>query len=121
MLKPNSGFIRIGNTTRITSYNVCYTKLLRSLDDDSSRKPNLDMNIIRQIAEKTGLRFTPEKENAENTFAPIDLLDYIYAVLHSPAYREKYSRITSYNVCYTKLLRADSGKGRMYGRMFRIR
>ena len=26
----------------------------------------------------------------KNTFAPIDLLDYIYAVLHSSAYREKY-------------------------------
>jgi very-short-patch-repair endonuclease len=25
-----------------------------------------------------------------STFAPIDILDYIYAVLHSPAYREKY-------------------------------
>jgi very-short-patch-repair endonuclease len=25
-----------------------------------------------------------------NTFAPIDILDYIYAVLHSPTYREKY-------------------------------
>src|SRR5690606_31804078 len=24
------------------------------------------------------------------TFAPIDLLDYIYAILHSPSYREKY-------------------------------
>ncbi len=26
----------------------------------------------------------------EDTFAPIDILDYIYAVLHSPTYREKY-------------------------------
>jgi predicted helicase len=26
----------------------------------------------------------------QGTFAPIDLLDYIYAVLHSPTYREKY-------------------------------
>jgi len=26
----------------------------------------------------------------EGTFAPIDILDYIYAVLHSPTYREKY-------------------------------
>ena len=25
-----------------------------------------------------------------NSFAPIDLLDYIYAVLHSPTYRQKY-------------------------------
>jgi predicted helicase len=25
-----------------------------------------------------------------STFAPIDILDYIYAVLHSPSYRDKY-------------------------------
>ncbi|MDZ7807281.1 MAG: type ISP restriction/modification enzyme [Gracilimonas sp.] len=30
------------------------------------------------------------KKTREGTFAPIDLLDYIYAVLHSPSYREKY-------------------------------
>jgi predicted helicase len=36
------------------------------------------------------LTFTNEKETAKNTFAPIDILDYIYAVLHSPSYREKY-------------------------------
>ncbi len=28
--------------------------------------------------------------NYPQTFAPIDILDYIYAVLHSPTYREKY-------------------------------
>jgi very-short-patch-repair endonuclease len=28
--------------------------------------------------------------NYTQTFAPIDILDYIYAVLHSPTYREKY-------------------------------
>jgi predicted helicase len=42
------------------------------------------------MAKKIGLRFTAEKEETENTFAPIDILDYIYAVLHSPVYREKY-------------------------------
>lgn len=31
-----------------------------------------------------------EHENDNKTFAPIDLLDYIYAVLHSPHYRETY-------------------------------
>lgn len=40
--------------------------------------------------EKLGVRFTNEKEADEETFAPIDLLDYIYAVLHSPTYRDKY-------------------------------
>jgi predicted helicase len=70
------------------------------LKDDSSsqqkmglltdRTPNLNSEIVQQIAEKLGLNFTPEKEPTENTFAPIDILDYIYAVLHSPTYREKY-------------------------------
>ncbi len=48
------------------------------------------MEIVKQIADKIGLKFTLEKEETEGTFAPIDILDYIYAVLHSPAYREKY-------------------------------
>jgi len=30
------------------------------------------------------------KKDHPETFAPIDILDYIYAVLHSPKYREKY-------------------------------
>ena len=54
------------------------------------RKPNLNLEIVKQIAEKLGLTFTNEKENREDSFAPIDILDYIYAVLHSPNYREKY-------------------------------
>ena len=54
------------------------------------RKPNLIQEIVNVIAKKLSLTFTNEKEEAENTFAPIDILDYIYAVLHSPTYREKY-------------------------------
>jgi len=56
----------------------------------SERTPNLNTAIVKQIAENLGLTFTNEKETTENTFAPIDILDYIYAVLHSPSYREKY-------------------------------
>ena len=55
-----------------------------------TRVPNLNMEIINKIAKGLGLTFTNEKEKNQNTFAPIDLLDYIYAVLHSPSYREKY-------------------------------
>ena len=56
----------------------------------TERVPNLNIKIVTQIAEKSGLTFTNEKETTKNTFAPIDILDYIYAVLHSPTYREKY-------------------------------
>lgn len=62
----------------------------QTLDGKQERTPNLNMEIVGDIAKKIGLAFTPEKEEREETFAPIDILDYIYAVLHSPAYREKY-------------------------------
>lgn len=58
--------------------------------ETTERIPNLNMEIVNQIATGLGLTFTNEKEETLNTFAPIDLLDYIYAVLHSPTYREKY-------------------------------
>ena len=59
------------------------------------RTPNLKTEIVSQIAENLGLTFTNEpfdsaQDSPKTTFAPIDLLDYIYAVLHSPTYREKY-------------------------------
>ena len=57
---------------------------------DETRKPNLNEAIVNEISQRLGLQFTEEKEETENTFAPIDVLDYIYAVLHSPTYREKY-------------------------------
>jgi predicted helicase len=56
----------------------------------AERAPNLNPEIVNQIADKLGLTFTNEKKTTENIFAPIDILDYIYAVLHSPTYREKY-------------------------------
>jgi predicted helicase len=60
------------------------------LDYSLIRTPNLSRTIVQQIAQKIGLQFTNEKEQDPATFAPIDLLDYIYAVLHSPTYRETY-------------------------------
>jgi predicted helicase len=62
----------------------------QSFDNKTDRKPNLNNKIVQQIAKALKLTFTPEKEETKNTFAPIDILDYIYAVLHSPAYREKF-------------------------------
>lgn len=63
----------------------------QSIDQSTEKRtPNLNTEIVKQIAEKVGLAFTAEKETTKGTFAPIDILDYIYAVLHSPSYREKY-------------------------------
>ena len=65
------------------------TELLES-QDTPKRVPNLDPDIVVEIATAIGLTFTDEKTNKAGTFAPIDILDYIYAVLHSPTYRETY-------------------------------
>lgn len=58
-------------------------------------------SVIEMLLDHPALKGTPpHKENKpprptdtppkEGNFSPIDLLDYIYAVLHSPTYREKY-------------------------------
>lgn len=55
------------------------------------RTPNLNPEIINEISAKLGLPFAPDSDGGEtDSFAPIDILDYIYAVLHSPKYRETY-------------------------------
>ena len=81
-------------TSEITSIFPLYlypdTKGQQSIEQSSERTPNLNLDIVKEISDKLGLTFTNEKETTKGTFAPIDILDYIYAVLHSPTYREKY-------------------------------
>lgn len=71
-------------------YNYTMGKDQLEMGFQEKRTPNLNANIILKIVDKIGLRFTNEKETGQATFAPIDLLDYIYAVFHSPTYRETY-------------------------------
>lgn len=61
-----------------------------TLENSSERIPNLNIQVVARIKENLRLQFTNEKELTLGTFAPIDLLDYIYAIMHSPTYREKY-------------------------------
>ena len=85
----------ISNRDLVTNHTYNFPLYLYSNKEEGifieeQRKPNLNQEIINQIAKKTGLTYTNEKGDTKNTFAPIDVLDYIYAVLHSPNYREKY-------------------------------
>lgn len=47
--------------------------------DGEERIPNLNPDIVKQIAQSLGEQVEPQ-----------ELFDYIYAVLHSPNYRERY-------------------------------
>jgi predicted helicase len=71
-------------------------------EDSSERIPNLNPDEIQAFEAALNLPFAtenPEKsfvpsclrgESSPNQFTPIDILDYIYAVLHSPTYRDTY-------------------------------
>ncbi|MBL1321444.1 MAG: N-6 DNA methylase [Methylophaga sp.] len=60
------------------------------LDKPSTRVPNLNADLIEKISKKLDLPFIAEKQENKGSFSPIDLIDYIYAILHSPNYRNTY-------------------------------
>jgi len=66
------------------------TETQQTIGGRNQRFPNLDQVIVENIAKKIGETFSEEKVDVPATFAPIDILDYVYAVLHSQIYREKY-------------------------------
>jgi predicted helicase len=69
-----------------------------STEATAARTPNLNVEIVNKIAEKLGLQFVAEENLKLNlskkSFSPTDILDYIYAVLHSPTYRVNIQRIS---------------------------
>ena len=55
------------------------------------RTPNLDSGFVEQIAAATELRFVSDgRGDLRETLGPEDVLAWIYAVFHSPRYRERY-------------------------------
>jgi predicted helicase len=82
---------RYGSGYTFPLYLYPETNGQQTIEQSEERTPNLKAEIVNQIAKQLGLSFTNEKETTVNTFAPIDILDYIYAVLHSPTYRETYN------------------------------
>lgn len=62
------------------------------LDEEiPERTPNFDMEVIAKIEKQLGMKLLVwDSELWKDEFSPEDLLDYIYAVLHSKSYRETY-------------------------------
>jgi predicted helicase len=90
--------MRVGNAAIVCPlYLYPETTSQQNLLETNTRTPNLNPEIVKQIAAGLGIPFVPEKDTFfkvsnfdKGSFAPIDLLDYIYAVLHSPTYRSTY-------------------------------
>ena len=55
------------------------------------RVPNINKDIADDIGERIGVHYVyEEKDKKDNEYSPVDLIDYIYAILFSPKYRKKY-------------------------------
>jgi len=83
----------IGSKTYIAPLYLYSDKSSQQIiNHEVERVPNLNKTIINDISKRLGLQYTEEKKSShlESFFAPNDIVDYIYAVLHSPSYREKY-------------------------------
>ena len=81
-----------GTAGRFGSGYVFPLYTYHSIDNNLfTRRPNLNMEIVGEIANRIGLTFEAEPSDNEGAFSPFDLLDYIYGILHSPSYRERFN------------------------------
>ena len=106
LLCPRPHRPRQRQTRRITSYNVCYTKLLRS-----SRNATSYAYYAARIYYCNDLLFAHNTVYLDGTYASGYSL-YTYYGANQRYFNniiKHNGRITSYNVCYTKLLRTASG------------
>jgi len=56
------------------------------------RRPNLSPEFITEFSQKLGLEFILDgKGNKTQIFGPEDIFNYIYAIFHSPTYRQRYA------------------------------
>ena len=90
-----SDMCNISSQTKETGYIFplyVYSKDNQDLlsKEPKKRIPNLCNDIVETIAKDLKLPYSHEKEKAKQSIAPMDILDYIYSILHSPTYRMKY-------------------------------
>ena len=64
----------------------------------TDRQPNISSQFTSELERKLGMRFNQDGHgDLESTFGPEDVLHYIYAVFHSPTYRERYDQFLRYD------------------------
>ena len=136
MISFNSviSLLLVSKSNRITSYNVCYTKLLRSISLSIEKQSTANtVEVSKKIKEELStlekdfpdIDFRILLDNSKTIQDSVDsvvnsaLLGAVFALLILYVFLRNFRstiiigtaipvsiiRITSYNVCYTKLLR----------------
>ncbi len=61
-------------------------------DHENGRRPNLSANFVDALSERLALAFVPDgRGDLRKTVGPEDAFHYLYAILHSPIYRDRYA------------------------------
>ena len=67
--------------------------LQKQLYQEGERRPNLAPEFTAELERRLGLRFIADGAgDLAETFGPEDVFHYIYAMFHSPTYRERYDQ-----------------------------
>jgi predicted helicase len=95
MIPPNHKFDRVlccKNSVDVhAASDQTYVFPLYTYNVDGETDPNLSPEIVKMIAERMGRKYKLSRpEEIFNHVSALDIFDYIYGVLHSPKYREKY-------------------------------
>jgi predicted helicase len=60
--------------------------------EGGNRRPNLSPEFIKAVSDKLRLTFVEDgRGDIKQTFGPEDILNYAYAIFHSPTYRSRYT------------------------------
>jgi predicted helicase len=94
------GFQHVFCTTTVASHHSVSSKEVNFLFplylypeglEEGRRIPNIAPAFIEALQAALGLRFVADgRGDLATTIGPEDILDYVYAILHSPGYRERY-------------------------------
>ena len=75
----------------IQSYHLpIYVTEVDMINNVCIPKANFDMEIVVKLEKCIGKKFNWSKKSSDAEFDALDVLDYIYAILYTPEYREKY-------------------------------
>jgi hypothetical protein len=98
---PSACFVsdQIVGKDAVTSLDICSVFPLYLYPESSTveghrRTANLNLDLLRPALERLGVTWVPDGEgDGTTTCGPEDVLHYVYAVLHSPAYRLRYREL----------------------------
>jgi type I restriction-modification system DNA methylase subunit/SOS-response transcriptional repressor LexA len=87
------------HTVSLKEVNYLFPLWLEPEWPETRRLPNLSTSALCQLATSTGLALAQQSENEKrdgrgdlkSTFGPRDVFDFVYALLHSNQYRERYA------------------------------